>query len=187
LSVELNGNVQSMSGSLSFKGPRFEAVAGIFGNLSDVSVVTSPSALVESGSSSELSVGSAVPVLGAIQYNGGSGQSQQSVQYRDTGVILRVSPRIFDDSISLDVAQEISDAVTTTTGVTGSPTLNRRAFKSTLNVSSGQYVVMGGLASTKRSAATDFVPFFDFFRARLGGNSFSSSSEVVIVLYVERT
>lgn len=186
LSVSISGNVSQMSGALSFKGPNFEAVAGVFGSSSRVSVLTAPSSVVEAGASSDLSVGSSVPVLGAIQYSENGGSSRQSVEYRDTGVILRVTPRIYDSAVSLDVRQEISDAVSTTTGVAGSPTLLKRAISTSLNVSSGDFVIIGGLSSAKSAAASDYIPFLERLRLALGGSAVQSKTDVVVVLYVER-
>lgn len=186
LSVSLSGNTQGVAGSLTFKGPDFNAVAGVFGNQSNVSVLTSPSVFAEAGAQANLSVGSSVPVLGAIQYSGNGDQSRQSVEYRDTGVILRLTPKVYDEAISLDVTQEISDAVATTTGVAGSPTLLKRSISTTLNLSSGSYVVIGGLSSSKKSSASDFLPIFDWFKPGVGSSSVRSDTDVVIVLYVEK-
>lgn len=186
LSVSLVGNTQGVAGSLTFKGPDFNAVAGVFGNQSNVSVLTSPSVFAEAGAQANLSVGSSVPVLGAIQYSGNGDQSRQSVEYRDTGVILRLTPKVYDEAISLDVTQELSDAVATTTGVAGSPTLLKRSISTTLNLSSGSYVVIGGLSSSKKSAASDFLPIFDWFKPSVGSSSVRSDTDVVIVLYVEK-
>lgn len=186
LSVSLAGNTQGVAGSLTFKGPDFNAVAGVFGNQSNVSVLTSPSVFAEAGAQANLSVGSSVPVLGAIQYSGNGDQSRQSVEYRDTGVILRLTPKVYDEVISLDVTQELSDAVATTTGVAGSPTLLKRSISTTLNLSSGSYVVIGGLSSSKKSAASDFLPIFDRFKPSIGSSAVRSDTDVVIVLYVEK-
>lgn len=48
-------------------------------------------------------------------------QAIQSVEYRSAGVILSVTPQIFDAGIDLHVDQQISDFVRTETGVNGSP------------------------------------------------------------------
>ena len=186
LGVSLSGNVSGMSGNLTFKGPDFEAVAGVFGNQSNVSVLTSPSIYAEAGAVANLSVGSSVPVLGAIQYSPTGDQARQSVEYRDTGVILRFTPRVYEDAIGIDLTQEISDAVATTTGVAGSPTLLKRSLNTTLNLSSGEYVVVGGLSSSKGSGGKDYVPLWESVKFGLGASSAKSSTEVVIVLYVER-
>lgn len=186
LAINLSGNVQNMAGSLSFKGPDFELVAGLFGNTSDVSVLTAPSVYAENGAQANLSVGSSVPVLGAIQYSGTGDRSQQSVEYRDTGVILRLTPRVYDKSITLEVAQEISDAVATTTGVAGSPTLMKRSLNTVLSLASGEFAILGGLSSSKSSGAKDYIPFLDKFKLWLGGSAARSNTEVVIVLYVEK-
>lgn len=170
--------------SLSFSSPNFDAVVSALQGDSSVKVLTAPSVFAEAGASASLSVGASVPTLGAIQYDG-NGRSQQSVSYQDTGVILRVTPRILDDSISLSVEQEISDAVQTQTGVAGSPTITKSNIQTSFNLKSGDSVIIGGLTADKSSVARDSLPFWR--RLTLGNTSTQSSSDIVIVLFVEKT
>lgn len=168
---------------LTFTSPDFEAVASALRSDSRVRVLTSPSVYAETGASASLSVGSSVPTLGAIQFSN-DGQSQQSVEYQDTGVILRITPRVLEESISVRIEQEISDAVQTQTGVSGSPTITKSNIQTAFNVVSGDFVILGGLSSEKSSTARDSFPLFRWLT--LGSTSSEASADIVIVLYVER-
>lgn len=169
---------------LTFKSGDFNAVASALASDGTVKVVTAPSVYAETGAQAQLSVGASVPTLGAIQYNG-NGQSQQSVQYQDTGVILSVTPRVLDDAISLSVKQEISDAVSTTTGVQNSPTLTKRSLSTVLNMASGDWVILGGLTTDKDTNTADSLPFWRSFKT--GTTKAKDKVDIVVLLYVERT
>lgn len=169
---------------LSFKSSNFEGVASALASDGSVNVLTAPSIYAETGAQAQLSVGASVPTIGAIQYNG-NGQSQQSVQYQDTGVILSVTPRVLDESISLQIKQELSDAVATTTGVQNSPTLTKRSLSTVLNMNSGEWVILGGLTTDKQTSTTDSLPFWRSFKT--GRTDINEKVDIVVLLYVERS
>lgn len=170
--------------ALSFSTSNFDAVVSALQGDASVRVLTAPSVFAESGAAASLSVGASVPTLGALQYDG-NGRSQQSISYQDTGVILRVTPRVLDDSISLTINQEISDAVQTQTGVSGSPTITKAALQTAFNLRSGDSVILGGLSSEKSATARDSLPFWR--RVTLGDMQSQAASDIVIVLYVEKS
>lgn len=181
LGLTIDGSI--LGNALTFSSGNFDAVLSALQGDSSVRVITAPSVFAEAGASASLSVGASVPTLGAIQFDG-EGRSQQSVSYQDTGVILRVVPRILDDSISLSVEQEISDAVQTQTGVAGSPTITKSNIKTSFNLKSGDSVILGGLSAEKSAVARDSLPFWR--RITVGNTSSDSSSDIVIILYVEK-
>ena len=112
-------------------------------------VVTSPSVRTRSGAEARLTSGQQVPVLGAVSYQGDNSTPVQSVEYRDSGVILRVRPVVHEDVIDLDIAQELSNFVRTDTGVNASPTLIKRALTNRLSLRSGDVIVLGGLTEDR--------------------------------------
>lgn len=181
LGVQITGS--AAANQLTFSGGDFTAVASALQGDTSVRVVTAPAIFGETGVSASLSVGNSVPTLGSIQWTS-DGQSQQSVSYQDTGVILRVTPRVLEESISLSIEQEISDAIQTETGVQGSPTITKRALRTGLSMRSGDWVILGGLTLDKASRTRDSLPFWR--RITLGEMDATSSTDIVVVLYVER-
>ena len=158
------------------------AVFGVLAGDSRFRAVTSPSLLVRSGSEATLTSGSQVPVLGSVSYPGEGGAPVQSVEYRDSGVVLRVKPMVHGETIDLDIAQELSSFVRTETGVNSTPTLNRRALTNRLTVRSGEIVVLGGLKESRSEAANSGL-----LRGWLGSRSRATrDTEIIVVLQANR-
>ena len=82
-----------------------------------------------------------------------------TVDYRDTGVVLTVTPRVgAKGEIYIDIQQEVSDVANTTTSKINSPTIEQRKFHTQIAVESGQSVAIGGLIQTSRSPSDSGVP-----------------------------
>jgi general secretion pathway protein D len=82
-----------------------------------------------------------------------------NVDYRNSGVILSVTPRISgEDRIVLEVSQEVSSVVRTETSGINSPTIQQRRFESTLVVRNGGVVAVGGLISRSRNRGNSGIP-----------------------------
>jgi type II secretory pathway component GspD/PulD (secretin) len=133
---------------LTFRSGSFDAVMSAVSGSSNVRVVSSPRLRGRSGEKLRLQVGADVPTLGAVVENA-SGSTQQTVQYRRSGVIFEVSAQVFGKRIGIDVHQELSAFASTETGVRGSPTLSTRNLDTSLDLESGEWVVIGGLSSSQ--------------------------------------
>lgn len=156
------------------------AVVNILSGDSRFKLVTSPSVLARSGTQAVLTSGSQVPVLGSVSYQGTGGSPVQSVQYRDSGVILKVRPVVRQATVDLELDQEVSNFVRTDSSPIASPTLNRRSLVSQLSVRSGDIVVLGGLGEAKDSHAHS-----GFFHGWLGTRTNEvDRSEIVIIVQV---
>lgn len=181
LKLSLGGG-DMLSNYMTFKAGSFDAVASAIATSSEVKVVNSPTVYVETGVTASLSVGKSVPTLGAIVTSGNNTQSQ-SVDYQQTGVILSITPTVREDSIGFSVHQEVSDALPTDTGVKSSPTLSKNSLDTKLSMKSGEWVVLGGLQSTKDSSVKNHVPFFDFLR--LGDVKANTKNDIVILINLQ--
>lgn len=125
-------------------------------------ILSSPRVLARNGETATIQVGQEVPVITSQQTNpvtGGTGSILQSVQYRSTGVILKVKPIIHaGDRIELEISQEVSSAQSTTTGVSTSPTISTRKVDTKLSLKDGATVMLGGLMSDNRSKTRGGIP-----------------------------
>ncbi|MEO8281591.1 MAG: hypothetical protein ABI564_17970, partial [Ideonella sp.] len=84
----------------------------------------------------------------------------QTIQYRSTGVILKVRPVINSGNrLDLEVSQEVSSAAETRTGVTASPTISTRRIDTKLSLRDGSTVLLGGLISRNDSDANTGIPY----------------------------
>src|SRR5262249_50086040 len=82
-----------------------------------------------------------------------------SIQFRSTGVILKVIPRVNSNGlVTMDIEQEIS-AVASQGAQTLTPTISQRRIASTISVYSGQMVALGGLISEQRNLNKTGLPF----------------------------
>lgn len=168
---------------ITFKVGGIEAVWSAISTDTRFKVVSSPQLRVKSGGSARMSVGADTPILGAISYQG-NGQSQQSVEYKPSGVILELRPEIRGAIAELKVMQQLSSFKKTETGVNNSPTLLKRELSTSVMVSQNDVVLLGGLEETKNTSSKEgffFMP--EFMRSTFGDNS---KSEIVLMLYVER-
>ena len=84
-----------------------------------------------------------------------------TIDYRNTGIILRVSPRInVNGNVRLDVEQEISN-VSPQTVQSLTPTVSERRVKSSVSVATGQTVLLAGLISEQQNKDRNGIPLLD--------------------------
>lgn len=131
-------------------------------------ILSTPSIVARNGEQATVQVGDEVPIVTTNQttgssVSGGVGQvtpsTLQTIQYRNTGVILKVRPTIFsDDRIDLDVMQEVSAARQTSTGVNISPTFSQRKVETKLTLREGNTVMLAGLISSQDTRSESGVP-----------------------------
>ena len=131
--------------------------------VTDVRVLSSPQLVVLDNEPARLQVGQLVPFLTQ------SAQSTlttgapivSSVDYRETGVIMEVTPRVNSGGlVTLDISQEVSDVVagTTTTGL-NSPTFSQRVVRTRVAVQDGQTVGLAGLIRDNASRGNQGIPW----------------------------
>lgn len=116
--------------------------------VSDVNVVASPQLLVLDNQTAELQVGDEVPIVTRTSQDTGDPDARlvSSIEQRQTGVILGVTPRVNPGGlVVLEIQQEVSDVVQTTTSGIDSPTISQRRIASTVAIQSGETVALGGL------------------------------------------
>lgn len=168
----------------SFKNKTIDTVLSTLASDSRFKAVSKPMLRVSSGGSGRFTVGQDVPVLGAVSYPGSGQPAVQSVAYQSSGVIYDVQPVIHGDSIDLSVLQQVSNFVSTNTGVSGSPTLIKRELKSDLSLLDGEIVVMGGLTDSKDTAATQGMSFLPKF---MRSDTFEKTGlEILLILQVTK-
>nr|WP_191908489.1 hypothetical protein [Hypericibacter terrae] len=72
-----------------------------------------------------------------------------SIEFRDTGVVLDVIPRVNAGGlVVLDIAQEVSDAVETTSSTLKSPRIRQRRIGSTVAAQGGQTIALESSTAT---------------------------------------
>jgi general secretion pathway protein D len=126
--------------------------------VTDVRVLSSPSLVVLDNKTAKLQVGDQVPFKTSTESSGNAGFIEQ-VELKDTGVILAVTPRVNDSGrVTLEIEQEVSDAVPTTTSDIQSPTIQQRKIKTSVVVSDGEALALGGLIQERETTGKTKVP-----------------------------
>jgi general secretion pathway protein D len=131
-------------------GVGIQAVLNSLQTLTDVRVISAPKLVVLNNHDADLEVGDQVPITvqSSVSTNDPSAPIVNSVQMQDTGVILHVTPRDNKSGqIILDVSQEVSNVVPTTTSTINSPTIQQRKISTTVAIHDGDTVALGGLIS----------------------------------------
>lgn len=129
--------------------------------ITDVRVISSPQLMVLDNQSARLQVGDQVPIAtqSAVSVTDPDAPVVNSIEFRDTGVILAVTPRVNAGGlVTLEVLQEVSDVVSTTTSALNSPTIQQRSIESTVAVQSGDTIVLGGLIQDRDEDSVSGLP-----------------------------
>lgn len=130
--------------------------------LTDVKILSSPSLVVLNNQAATLQVGNQVAVKTQSSQSTASATAAviNNITYKDTGIILRVQPRIGANGvIHLEIEQEISNVVENTGGNDSlTPTISQRRVKSSIAVPSGQTVLLAGLISETSNDGRSGLP-----------------------------
>jgi general secretion pathway protein D len=132
--------------------------------VTNVKVLSNPSLVVINNQVATLQVGDVVPVsTGSATVLTTSNTVVNTIDYRNTGIILRVSPRVsVNGTVRLDIEQEISNVPTTTASTPNlTPTISERKVKSQISVATGQTVLLAGLISEQQSGTRNALPVLD--------------------------
>ena len=176
LSTSVNGaqgSLSQLSATLPLAQtiPGFNAVLGGLSNpkvvinalrdVTEVKVLSSPSLVVADNQPAVLQVGDQVPVTTGTATSTITTQSAivNSVSYVDTGIILRVTPHIYrTNQVKLEIEQEVSAVEQNANSQTLTPTISQQKVKSTVDVNSGQTVLLAGLISQQVNKEKTGVP-----------------------------
>ncbi len=126
----------------------------------NVKILSSPSLVVLDRQPAVLQVGNQVPILTrtAQSLDNSTAPVVNNVDYKDTGIILNVLPKVNANGVvTLDIEQQVS-AVVATDAATLTPTISQRRVRSSVAVSNGQTVMLAGLISDTRSNDRSGIP-----------------------------
>lgn len=142
-------------------GSDIRAVLSALETVTKVNVLSSPQLMVRNNQTATLQVGDQVPIAtqSATSVLVPGAPIVNTIQFRDTGVILKVTPRVNEGGLVLmDISQEVSDVSRTTTSGIDSPTIQQRKFNSTVSVQNGETIALGGLIRDRRIADNSGIP-----------------------------
>lgn len=124
---------------------------------SKLNVISSPSILVLDNQSAEIRVGDQQPIFTGSSTTEG-GVITQNIQFKDTGVSLKVTPRVNSNGmVTMDLVQEVTD-VGEIDQATGQRSFLQRNIKSNIAVKSGETIVLGGLIKDNSTSSQRGAP-----------------------------
>ena len=109
-----------------------------------------------------LQVGDQVPITTQAQQSAFTGGAPlvNTIEYRETGVTLHVRPRVNASGlVTLEISQEVSSVIATTTSTINSPTIQQRLITSTVAINNEETVVLGGLIRGDDTEDKSGIPF----------------------------
>ena len=128
---------------------------------SEVNVLSSPSLMVLNNQTAFISVGDEIPVPArqSISNINPDSPTVNEIQFRQTGVTLTVTPRVNSSGlVTMEIKQEVSNAVSTTSSDIDAPTIQLRQIESTVAINSGETIVLGGLIQDTETNAESGIP-----------------------------
>jgi len=148
------------------------------------SVESAPKLLVLDNAKGTVNVGTRISVeTGSSTGSGTGGNTVTTRQYIDTGVLLTVTPRInAGGRVTLDINQEVSSAGAASSN---NPPINTRKAQTTVNVASGETMVLAGLIQKDRGSGTQGVPLLSkipIIGGLFGTQTFRNNRTELVVL-----
>jgi general secretion pathway protein D len=157
--------------------------------LTKINVVSAPKLLVLNNQTASLQVGNQVPTISAtaISTIGSNAPVVNSIEYRDTGIILKITPRVNSGGVVLlDIGQEVSAVVPTLTPGIASPTISTRKISTSVAVQDGEVIALGGLISnsvTDTKSGLPIVSHIKFLSTLFGAtNNQGTKTELIVLL-----
>jgi len=144
-------------------------------NVTAVKVLSNPSLVVVNNQVATLQVGNQVPIsTGSATVLTANNTVVNTVDYRNTGIILRVSPRVSaNGNVRLEIEQEISNVVPSTNAAANlTPTISERKVKSSISIANGQTVLLAGLIQDQKNENKSGIPLLDELQGI--GNAFAT-------------
>lgn len=180
------GNLTGLTaagGRIRDEGTSFAVLLRALQGDGDTNILSTPTLVTMDNEEAEFSAGQEVPFLtGSFSSTGGASNVGttgvvnpfQTIERKDVGLTLRITPQINEgNSVTLKINLESSSIASGTAGGSNFIT-NKRTLTNTVNVETGQVLVIGGLIDDQLTEQQTAVPFLS--RIPLLGALFRSTS-----------
>jgi general secretion pathway protein D len=160
--------------AFTFAAGEFLALVNALAVEGRINVLSNPHILTSENKKAVINVSESIPIVTAQQAPLGGTVTQtgtttqpttaatvigtQTVEYRDAGVVLTVTPRIGEQgTVALDIKQEVN-AIGTATPPTNSLSIIKREAETSVVLVNNQSLVLGGLIQEKTTVSDSGVP-----------------------------
>ena len=181
----LGGPLAGFSYTLRNSIGNVRAVLNALAGKSLVKVISSPSLMVMDNHTAQIAVGNQQPVQSGQTITTG-GVITNSIQYKDTGVTLAVTPSVnAGNMVTMAINQAVTDVGQIDTA-TGQRAFLQRQINSKVAVRSGETLVLGGLIRDNSTTGSSGVPLLHEIPI-LGGlfgtkNSSGQRTELLVII-----
>ena len=161
----------------------------------NVKVISSPQVLIASNNEAKISVGSKVPIVNSeitntqsiiTNNNDSSTNLVRNIQYQDTGVILKITPKVTRGGrIAIKLAQTVSEADSNTVSDIDSPVIKEQIIETAMSLRDGQTIICGGIIREKSTDNLSTLPGLGgipFLRRLFGDTDISTDRTEMMIL-----
>ena len=139
-----------------------KATLDLLSTFTTVRVISAPKLMVLNNRTAALQVGDQVPIAtsSSVSTITPNAPTVNTIQMQDTGIILRVTPRVNrNGQVQMEISQEVSASVPTKTSTLNSPTIQQRRVTTSVAVQGGQTIAIGGLMRDSRTLDRTGLPW----------------------------
>ena len=166
------------------------AVINALHQLTDVRILSNPSLVVVDNGEATLEVGNQIPIsTGSATVLSANNAVVNTVDYKNTGIIMRVQPRVNSNgSVLLNIDQEISAVPLESNSTTSlTPTITERKVSSQISVVSGQTVLLAGLIQDQLEKTREGIPVLNQipYLGAAFGTSGKSDARTELIIFIK--
>jgi general secretion pathway protein D len=164
----------------SFASNSLEFTLNALSSVTNVKVISSPTLMALNNQKATLQIGDQVPIVTRTStgIEDPDAPIVSTITMKDTGIILNVTPRVnASGRVLLDIEQEASNVVRTTTSGIDSPTIQQRKVQTRVTVNDGEALIIGGLIQERKSKQKGQVPILGDIP--VVGNAFRNKTDTI--------
>ena len=184
----LGGLGKGFTYQLSNSAGTLKAVLNGLASKSLMKVISSPNLMVLDNHTATINVGNQVPIVtSSTTYDTASVPTTSTVQYKDTGVNLVVTPSVNSGNVvTMQVDQITTDVGEGSSSANNQPTFMQRQISSKVAVRSGESIVLGELIKDNTTTSKSGVPFLQDVPVvgKLFGTNASQSNRTELLVII---
>ena len=184
----LGGLSKGFTYQLSNSAGALKAVLNGLASKSLIKVISSPNLMVLDNHTATINVGDQVPIVtSTTTFDSANVPTTSSVQYKDTGVNLVVTPSVNSGNVvTMQVDQTTTDVGTASSSANNQPSFLQRQISSKVAVRSGESIVLGGLIKDNSTTSKAGVPFLQDVPVvgKLFGTNASKSNRTELLVII---
>jgi len=175
-------------------GGRLSAAIDLAASQDRLKVISSPQIIASNNKEAKIQVGQSQPILTntyttpGVTSTTGAGVVEGTIEYKDIGIILSLTPRISDGGlVSLEISIEDSNVLASAAlgNLPSIPAFTKKTAKTVLSVVEGETIVIGGLISESKEKITSGIPLLSkipIIGGLFGFQSYETKRDELILL-----